>query len=81
MKTFIKPTLRFFIKGSPAIGVIIQYDYERAETEEEVYALVHRWLDRAENTVDKINKQWYEMAAHNLYSILTWRTYQSKLSI
>lgn len=81
MIAFIKPRLQFFFPGSPDLSVLIQIDYERSKTREDVFELVHKWMDKAETTEDDSLSFRYEAASKCLYSILTNKSYESKLYI
>lgn len=76
---FIKPDLSMYFKAMPLIGIWLNADYNEADTIDEMVSLVHKWLTIAETTTNPVKKQWYEIAAHNLYSIITKKTYQSLL--
>lgn len=75
---FIKPDLKMYFDAMP-IRVWLNADYDKANTPQQLADVVHKWLGIAENTKDELKKHCYEIAAYNLYSILTKRTYQSQL--
>ncbi|SFW11297.1 hypothetical protein SAMN02927921_00002 [Sinomicrobium oceani] len=63
MATFIKPDLKFFLADAPTTGIIIQMDYEKARTRDEVFGLVHKWLDLSGFVVNEGNRMLYKRAA------------------
>ncbi len=78
---FIKPDLAIYFAAMPAaISIWIQADYNKANTREDLFGLVHSWLDVVENTGNEVKKKYYQMASRNLYSILTNKSYESKVA-
>lgn len=78
---FIKPNIRFFSRTVPELGVLIQYDYSEASTREELFALFHKWMDRAEDNEGTVRGKFYKSCSKCLYSILTGQSFESKINI
>lgn len=75
---FIKPELNHYFGCMPLIGMWLAYDYDRAETKEDLAELVHKWLTISEQTTNEVKSEWYSTGAHYLYSILTNKSLDSK---
>lgn len=78
---YLKPKLIFFSGTNPATGVIIQSEYEKANSYEAIVSLVHKWLNKAECEEDDTTRFIYERSAKGLFSILTNRSLDSRISI
>lgn len=78
---YIKPDLRKCFNAIPEIGSLLNDDYDKANTFEQLALLVHKWLNTSDDTENKIKKHWYKIAAYNLFSILTRRGYHNLLHL
>ena len=77
-----KPDLTFFFSAMPGANSIwMRHDYENANSEEELTHVVYKWMDEAEDTNNPIRKQNYTAGFHFLFSLLTGRSFDSKLVI
>lgn len=77
--TFIKPDLDVYFNAMPVIGIWLKAEYKCANTREELTNLVHKWFKDADESTNEWKRNWLLIAAENLYSILTRKSYQSKI--
>lgn len=69
------------IPTTPFICAYIKYDWEEVETFEEATNFVHKWLNNYETSKNKIKKQAIKQWVFPIYSILTNKSYESKITI
>lgn len=77
IKKMIKPNLKIYFSQMNLIGLWLNSDYEKANTKEDLTNLMHKWFNVAEETTNKTKKNFYELSAKKIYSILTKKTYES----
>lgn len=76
---YIKPDLSiYFCSMPPLTSLWLRFDYDGANTKEELLSVMHLWLNEAERTTNEIKKNCYESSARYLYTLLTGKSYESK---
>lgn len=68
------------IPTSPFICAYIKFDWEQVKTFEQATNFVHKWLDEYEVTQNGTKKQAIKQWVFPIYSILTNKSYESKLN-
>lgn len=63
----------------PLIGRWLQFDYEKASTQEELLDVTHKWFNEAERTQNQVRKFHYQTSAQYLYTLLIGKSYESKI--
>jgi hypothetical protein len=81
MKTFIKPDLDLYFNAMPLIGQWLKFDYNKANTIQDLTNLVNKWLDEAYNSELQGKKEraiWFHSGACYVYGFLTGKSLESK---
>ena len=80
MKTkFDKPTIAF--PSFPFINMWIEFDYQCIETFDDAIRFIHKGLEIIENNSNEVATAEYKKVVYPLYSMMTDRSYESKLLI
>ena len=76
-----KPDLTFFFSAMPGANSIwMRFDYENANSEEELTHVLYKWMDEAEEANNPIRKQ-NHTALPLPFSFLTGHSFDSKIVI
>lgn len=77
----LKPDLTFFFASmTGANSIYMRYDYDNANSEEELTHVLYKWMDEAENTDNPVRKQNYTAGFHFLFAFLTGHSFDSKIT-
>lgn len=75
----IKPDLTVYFNAMPYIGRYMAYDYENANSYNELIMLFHKWMNESEMSKNMIRKRHFKAAAHYIYALITKRSFESVL--
>lgn len=78
----LKPDLTFFFDALPGLNSLwMKFDYENANSREELTHIAYKWLNEAENTNNEVRKHNYTVGFHFLFAFLTGKSYDSKIDL
>ena len=73
----IKPDLTTYFNAMPFIGRYMAYDYDRANTLNDLIWLFHKWMDESEASINTMRKIHFKSGAYYIYSFLSGKSYES----
>lgn len=78
----MKKDLNFFFDALPGLnGMYMRNDYESTQTPNEMIEVAYKWLNEAETTDNPIRKQNYMAGYHYLFSVITGKSFDSKINL